>query len=176
MNYLRDLAETIGWTFVNDDLDFTVYEYTHRISKYEEVSHIARIYEKPNEIMLYDILQTLKKVLPRKLKKKIDKILKNIRIEDLANVVEVVKFAIEEYKAKTEYAKLKEYGELLKVDIEKLGYKFKYTLKKREVQDIMAKIENHLPIELAPVVGRIRRLDYKIAYIKTNKNKLEDKD
>ena len=39
-----------------------------------------------------------------------DKILKNIRIEDLPNVVEVVKFAIEEYKAKTDYAKLQEYA------------------------------------------------------------------
>ena len=176
MNYLRDLAETIGWKFVNDDLDFTVYEYTHRVSKYEEISHIARIYEKPNEIMLYDILKTLKKVLPRKLKKKIDKILKNIRIEDLPNVVEVVKFAIEEYKSKTDYARLKEYGNLVGVDIEKLGYKFKYTLKKREKLDIIAKIENHIPIEHAPKVGTIKKLEYKIAYVRINMNKKQDKE
>lgn len=176
MNYLRDLAETIGWEFVNDDLDFTVYEYTHRVSKYEEISHIARIYEKPTEIMLYDILQTLKKVLPRKLKKKIDKILKNIRIEDLPNVVEVVKFAIEEYKAKTDYAKLQEYGKLAGVDIEAMGYKFKYSLKKREILEVTAKIENKLPMEYGPALGRIKKLDYKIAYLKSNKNRTEDKE
>ena len=176
MNYLRDLAETIGWTFVNDDLDFTVYEYTHRVSKYEEISHIARIYEKPNEIMLYDILQTLKKVLPRRLKKKINKILKNIRIEDLPNVVEVVKFAIEEYKSKTDYARLAEYGNLLGLNLEEMGYKFKYVLKKREIQDITAKIENHLPIEFAPILGRIKKLDYKIAYIKSNLTRIKDKE
>ena len=176
MNYLRELAETIGWKFVNDDLDFTVYEYTHRVGKYEEISHIARIYEKPSELMLYDILQTLKKVLPKKLKKKIDKILKNIRIEDLANVIEVVKFTIEEYKAKTDYAKLQEYGNLLGIDIEKLGYKFKYVLKKREIADVVAKIETKVPIELAPTLGRIRKLDYKIAYIKNNRIKGEGKE
>ena len=131
MNYLQDLACTIGWTLVNDDEGFSVYEFKQSLNKYESISHIVKIYDKPTEVELFDILQSLKKVLPRKLNKKIDKILKNVKIEDLANVVDVVSFAVEEYVAKTDFSKLKEYGELVGVNIEDLGYKFKYKLSKK---------------------------------------------
>ena len=169
MNYLQDLARTIGWTLVNDDEGFSVYEFKEALNKYETVSHIVKIYDQPTEVELFDILQTLKKVLPRKLNKKINKILKDVKIEDLANVVDVVSFAVEEYVAKTDFSKLKEYGELVGVNIESMGYKFKYKLPKREMAEIIAKIENNVPIEQAPILGRIKKLDYKIAYIKNQK-------
>ena len=107
----------------------------------------------------------------KKLNKKINKILKDVKIEDLANVVDVVSFAVEEYVAKTDFSKLKEYGELVGVNIESMGYKFKYKLPKREMAEIIAKIENNVPIEQAPILGRIKKLDYKIAYIKNQKNR-----
>ena len=171
MNYLQDLACTIGWTLVNDDEGFSVYEFKQSLNKYESVSHIVKIYDKPTEVELFDILQSLKRVLPRKLNKKIDKILKNVKIEDLANVVDVVSFAVEEYVAKTDFSKLKEYGELVGVNIEDLGYKFKYKLSKKEMAEIIAKIENNVPIEIAPELGRIKKIDYKIAYMKNRRNK-----
>lgn len=172
MNYLQDLAKTIGWVFVNDDDGYSVYEYKQAVNKYESISYVVKIYEKPTEVELFDILQSLKRVLPRKLNRKIDKILKNVKIEDLANVVDVVNFAVEEYMSKTDYAKLREYGKCIGVDIEDWGYKFKYNLSKKEVAEILARIETNLPIEIAPALGRIKKLDYKIAYIKNLKQKI----
>jgi len=59
---------------------------------------------------------------------------------------------------------------LLGVDIEQFGYSFKYNLNKKEYNDILARIEQALPMEYAPVLGKIKKLDYKIGYIKNNKD------
>ena len=174
MNYLQDLAKTIGWTFVNEDEGYSVFEYNQTVSKYETVSHVVKIYDKPTEVEVFDILQTLKRVLPRKLNRKIDKILKNVKIEELPNVVDVINFSVEEYASKTDFAKLKEYGQCVGVNIEDLGYKFKYKLQKKERAEIIARIENSLPIEQAPILGRIKKIDYKIAYMKDRHKKLND--
>ena len=37
--------------------------------------------------------------------------------------------------------------------------------------EIIAKIENNVPIEIAPELGRIKKIDYKIAYMKNRRNK-----
>ena len=83
---------------------------------------------------------------------------------------------IEEYRKATDFTKLEEYGKLLGVDIYSLGYSFEYKLKKYKRSEILSQIEVHLPMELAPILGKIRKLDYKIAYIKNNKIKAEENE
>lgn len=175
-NKLHDLALTMGWKLVNTDEAYANYEYTKRIGAYEIVSYTLRIKDALNEREFYVALTALQDVLPRKLQRKVKRITKNIRPENLANIVEVLRFAIEEYRAKTDYAKLKEYGALLGVDIEKLGYTFSYELSKSTYREILRLIENHIPIEYAPKIGRIKKIEYKIGFIKNKKNFIQKED
>lgn len=175
-NYLKEIATTIGWRFVNDGDRYGVYEYIKQENKYESICHILRIYNDPSQEELYEMFETLKRVLPRKLKKALEKITKGVKLEELETVADIIKFTVEEYKSKTDYAKLNEYGKLLGVDIQKLGYSFKYKLTKKERAEILAKIEIALPIEIAPILGNIKKVDYKLAYIKKNKASLLDKE
>ena len=75
---LTEMAEIIGWTKVNDDAGFVLYEYTKTESKYEKISFIVRILDNPNEQEQYIILNSLINVLPWKLKRNINKIRKTI--------------------------------------------------------------------------------------------------
>jgi len=173
---LKDLATTIGWKLVNDDKGFSTYEYEVHVSKYENDSYIIRILDDPNELEIYEILLALIKVLPRGLKKKANKLIGKFKIEDISNLVEVAVFTIEEYKKSTDYAKLYEYGRLIGINIEEKGYPFEYKLKKNKRAEILSVIEFNLPVELAPVLGKIRKIDFKIAYMKNSKNQSEDND
>lgn len=166
---LKELASVIGWQLINDDKGFSTYEYEINISKYENDSFVLRILEEPNELEVYEILLALIKVLPHKLKRKINKLVAKFKMSDFANFAEVAIFTIEEYKKTTEFEKLHEYGKIVGVDIEEKGYKFAYKLKKNKRAEILSVIEFNLPVELAPVLGKIRKLDYKIAYLKNSK-------
>ena len=170
-SYLKDLATTIGWKLVNDDKGFSTYEYEILISKYEKVSFVVRILDEPTEFEVYEILLTLIRVLPVNVKRKIEKLISKFKAEDFINLLEVAIFTIDEFKKNTDYAKLKEYGILLGVDIEEKGYNFEYRLKKNRKAEIISVIEVNLPIEIAPILGKIKKIDYKIAYLKNNKIK-----
>ena len=122
----------------------------------------------------YQTLFIINNVLPRPLKKKIRKITRRLKPDDMPNVIDVIKFAIDEHKKKTTYSKLKNYGLILNVDIEKLGYFEEYETSRRKELEILAKIEAHLPMELAPEVGKIKKIEYKIAYIRTHSHSFED--
>ena len=173
---LKDLANAIGWSLVNDDKGFSTYEFEVHVSKHETDSYIIRILDEPNELEIYEILLALIKVLPRKLKSKVNKLIGKFKIEDFSNLTEVAIFTIDEYKKTTDFAKLYEYGLLIGVDILEKGYTFEYKLKKSKRVEILSVIEFNLPVELAPVLGKIRKIDYKIAYMKNSKNQTNDND
>lgn len=167
---LKELATAIGWTLVNDDKGFSTYEYEIIVSKYEHLSHVIRILDSPNELEIYEILITLTKVLPFKLRIKLNKLINKFKLEDFSNMVEVLIFTIEEYKTKTDYAKLKEYAGLIGVDIEKLGYAFEYKMRKKKKTEVIAVIEYNMPMEITPALGKIKKIEYKIAYVKNMHN------
>ena len=173
---LKELAKTIGWKLVTDDKGFSLYEFEVHVSKYENDSYIVRILDEPNELEIVEMFYTVTKVLPHKLKVKVRKLINKFKIEDFANMCEIASFTVEEYKKHTDFYKLKEYGLILGVDIEELGYNFEYKLKKHKRSAILSVIEVNLPSELAPILGKIKKLDYKIAYVKNNKNMKVEND
>lgn len=166
---LKDLAKVVGWRLVNEDKGFCTYEYEIALNKHEHISHVVRILDEPNELEIYEILLSLIKVLPWKLKVKINKLISKVKTHELENVMEVVCFTIEEYKKKTEFYKLEEYAKLLGVDLQEKGFTYEYKLKKPRRAEILSHIEVNLPMELAPVLGKIRKTDYKIAYVKNKR-------
>lgn len=173
---LKELASVIGWSPVNEDKGFCIFEYEVHVSKHENDLFIVRILDEPNELETRELLSAILKVLPYKLRKKTNKLLSKFKMEDFSNLTEVVSFTIDEYRKSTEFAKLQEYGRLLGVKIDELGYKFEYKLKKNTRSEILSQIEIKLPMEIAPVLGKIRKLDYKIAYIKNNRIKADENE
>lgn len=166
---LNELATKVGFEVINVDDGFINYEYNEKVSGVESISYMLQILDKPTKDKALLTFEAIINVLPKKLKKKINKLIKHSDVSEEKNL-ELVIFAIDEYKAKSDYSRLKEYGLLLGVDIEKLGYNFTYNLNKKEYNDILAQIEQALPMEFAPVLGKIKKLDYKIGYIKNNKD------
>ena len=67
---------------------------------------------------------------------RVRKLIKNSDVSEEKSI-ELVMFAVDEFKAKSDYSKLKEYGELLGVDIEKLGFYYRYYLNKKEYNEIL---------------------------------------
>ena len=168
-NPLNELACKVGFEVVNVDDGFINYEYNERVSGVESVSYIIKIADKPTKTEQLLTFEAIVNVIPKKLKKKINKLIKHSDISEDKSI-ELVMFAVDEFKSKSDYSRLKEYGLLLGVDIEKLGYSFKYFLNKKEYNEILSKIEQALPMEYAPVLGKIKKIDYKIGYIKNNKD------
>jgi len=166
---LNELATKVGFEVVNVDDGFINYEYNERVSGVESISYMLQVFDNAPKDKALLTFEAIVNVLPKKLKKKIHKLIKHSDVAEEKNL-ELVMFAIDEYKAKSDYSRLKEYGLLLGVDIEKLGYNFTYNLTKKEYNDILAQIEQALPMEYAPVLGKIKKIDYKIGYIKNNKD------
>ena len=166
---LEDLAKIIGWKLVNNDPEYASYEFKECLNGLEELSHIVKIQKEVKDEEVYDIWLVLKSVLPRKLRRRLYKISKHVKPKDFPSLFEVISYTIEDYKEKTDYEKLKEYGKLLGVDIQKLGYEFEYELSKAKKQKLLSIIETKLPIELAPVFGKMKKIDYKIGYVKQKK-------
>ena len=171
---LVDLALTIGWKKVADDKGFKSFEYKKDVSRSESVTYLLRVFDEETNEDFFQTLFIVNNVLPSELKKKVKKITKKLKPEDMPAVVEVLKFAIDEHKKKTVYAKLVEYGDMLGVDILSLGYLPEYETSRRKELEILAKIEAKLPMELAPEVAKIRKIDYKMAYIRTHKVQNDD--
>ena len=168
-NTLHELATKVGFEVVNVDDGFINYEYNERVSGVESVCYIIKVMDKAPKDKELLTFEAIINVLPKKLKKKIYKLVKNSNIAEEKNL-ELVMFAIDEFKTKSDFYKLKEYGSLLGVDIEALGYHFSYNLNKKEYNEILSRIEQALPMEYAPVLGKIKKIDYKIGYVKNNKD------
>lgn len=173
---LKEIAKVIGWELITEDKGFSTYEFEIEESKHEHLAYVVRILDDPNELEVIEILLTLTKVLPFKLKCKVNRIINRLKLEDLSNTMELICFTVDEYKKKTDYAKLRRYGHLLGVDIEAGGHKFEYKLKRRKKAEILSQIEIALPMEIAPVLGKIKNIDYKIAYIKNKHLAVNDSE
>ena len=169
-NFLHELAVVVGFEVVNVDDNFINYEFNEKMSNIESISYIIQVADNMPKDKYLLTFQAIIDVLPKKFRKRIYKLVKHSDIYEDDKSNELVLFAINEYRTNCDYNKLKEYGALLNVDIEKLGYNFTYNLSKKERKSIMAKIEQKLPMELAPVIGNIKKIEYKIGYIK-NLNK-----
>ena len=164
---LHDLAIAVGFEVVNVDDGFTNYEFTQKISGVEHISYLIKVMDKPCKEKFQLTFDAIVNVLPRNLKKRIYKLVKHSKLDQDEKALELVLFAVEEFKIKSDYTKLKEYGYLLNVDIESLGYYFTYNLTKKDIKKIISKIEQAVPMEHAAAIGKIKKIDYKIGYVRT---------
>ncbi len=172
---LHKLALTVGFEVVCVDEDYTNYEYMVRIRDIESMSYILKIKNEPEFGEVEEIIGSIIIMLPKQLRKKIKKMMKKIDENNIENVIDLLCYTVSEYNGKTSYSKLKEYGELVGVNIEDFGYFFTYKLPKKKYAKILSLIESKLTVEEAPIVGKIRKIEYKIGYIKqhkTNENQL----
>ncbi len=166
---LHKLALIVGFEVVCVDDDYTNYEYMIRLRDIESMSYVLKI---KNEIIYQDvenILQSIVIVLPADLRRKIKKLVKRKDENNIENIIDLLCYTISEYKSKTPYHLLKEYADVVGVDIEKYGYYFTYKLTKSNYGKILALIESKLSVEEAPIVGKIKKIEYKIGYMKQNR-------
>ncbi len=166
---LHKLALIVGFEVVCVDDDYTNYEYMVRLRDIESMSYILKI---KNDIAFSDvdnILQSIIIVLPTELRRKIRKLTRKKDESNIENIVDLLCFTVSEYKSKTRYSLLKEYGDLVGINIEDYGYYFSYKMSKSMYHRILSLIESKLSIEEAPIVGKIRRIEYKIGYMKQNR-------
>lgn len=166
---LHKLALTAGFEVVCVDDEFTSYEYMIRIRDIESMSYVLNIKNHVEFIDVDNILQSIIIVLPAELRKKIRKLTKKKDENNIDNIIDLLCFTIEEYKSKTRYNLLKEYADLVGVNLEEYGYYFTYKMSKKKYKSIMALIESKLSIDEAPIIGKIRNIEYKIGYMKQHK-------
>lgn len=166
---LHKLALTVGFEVVCVDDNFTNYEYMIRIRDIESMSYVLSIKNHIEFIDVENILQSIIIVLPTDLKRKIKKLTRKTDESNIENIIDLLCFTIEEYRSKTKYNLLKEYADLVGVDLEAYGYSFVYKMNKKRYTEILALIESKLPIEEAPIIGKIRKIEYKIGYMKQNR-------
>ena len=172
---LHKLAIDVGFEVVCVDDDYTNYEYMVRIREIESLSYIIKIKNEPDYFDVDEIVSSIILVLPRKLRRKIKKLMKKKDADNIGNVIDLLCYTVTEYKNKTKYSLLKEYGKVLGVDIEANGYCFTYKMQKANYIKIMSLIESKLPFEIAPKVGRIKDIEYKIAFVKQYQELEEEK-
>ena len=127
---LHELATKVGFEVVNVDEGFINYEFNERISGVESVSYIIKVVDNVTSDKAKLTFDAIINVLPKKLKKKIYKLVKHSDVGEDEKAIELVMFAIDEFRAKSDYNKLKEYAELFGLDLEKMGYEFRYILTK----------------------------------------------
>lgn len=168
-NGLHDLATMVGFEVVNVDDGFTNYEFNQKITGVESVSYIIKVLDTMTPERFQMTFDAIVNVLPRKFKKRIYKLVKHSDLVNDEKCLELVMFEVSQYKEKCDYNKLKEYAELVGINLEDLGYGFTYELSDKEKKAIIAKIEQKVPMELAPALGKIKKIEYKIAFIKQNK-------
>lgn len=166
---LHKLALTVGFEVVCVDDDYTNYEYMISLRDIESMSYVLKI---KNEIAYSDvenILQSIILVLPTRLRIKIKRLARKRDENNIDNIIDLLCFTISEYKNKTRYSLLKEYGDLVGIDIEKYGYFFTYKMSKKKYSAILSLIESKLDVNDALVLGKIKKIEYKIGYMKQNR-------
>ena len=130
------------------------------------MSYILKIKNDITFLDVDDILQSIILVLPNQLKRKIKRLARKRDENNIDNLIDLLCFTISEYKAKTKYNLLKEYGDLAGINIEQHGYEFTYTMSKKKYLKILSLIESKLDIADALVVAKIKKIEYKIGYLK----------
>ena len=167
---LHKLALAVGFEVVCVDEHHTDYEYMVRIRENESMSYVLKIKDNPAYSEVEDIISSIIIMLPKKLRKKVKKLMRKKDENNIDNIIDLLCFTVTQYRHKTKYSMLKEYADLLGVDIEKNGYYFSYKVPKKKYRKIISLIESKLPVEDAPKIGKIKKLEYKISYIKQHKN------
>ena len=104
--------------------------------------------------------------MPKQIKRKIRRLARKKDENNIDNLIDLLCYTISEYKAKTKFSLLKEYGELAGINIEDFGYYFTYSMSKKRYLKILALIESNLDISDALVIGKIKKIEYKIGYLK----------
>lgn len=165
---LHHLAETVGWVPTYVDEGYTGYEYVQNIKNIESLCHVLKLYDDLTYQTYLPTFEAIIEVLPKKLIKKIKKLTKKCDEQNINNVLDLASYEVQEYRLKTSYNKLFEYGSLVGVDITKHGYQFQYEMSRKQERIILSLIESSLPVELAPKLGKIKKLDYKIGYARQN--------
>ena len=163
---LHELALTVGFEVVCVDEDYTNYEYMIRIRDIESMSYVLQIKNHIEFLDVDNILQSRIIVLPADLRKKIKKLTKKTDENNIDNIIDLLCFTVEEYKSRTKYNLLKEYAKLVGVNLEENGHYFVYKMSNKKYRAIMALIESKLSIDDAPIIGKMRRIEYKIGYMK----------
>ncbi|MBQ8451623.1 MAG: hypothetical protein IJ538_02475 [Clostridia bacterium] len=166
---LHKLALTVGFEVVCVDDDFTNYEYMVRIRDIESMSYVLKIKNHIEYSDFDNIVSSIVVVLPADLRRKVWKLSRKREESNVDNIVDLLCYTIAEYRSKTSYSLLKEYGDLVGVDIESHGYYFTYNLPKKKYNEILSLIESKLSIEEAPIVGRLKKIEYKIGYMKQSR-------
>ena len=72
-------------------------------------------------------------------------------------------------KNKTKYNQVKEYGELVGINIENYGYYFTYNMPRKKYQDALALVESKLDVNDALILGKMKKIEYKIGFLKQNR-------
>lgn len=166
---LHKLALTVGFEVVCVDEDYTNYEYMVRLRDIESMSYVLKIKNNIHFSDVENILQSIVIVLPKELRKKIKKLTKKRDENNIDNIIDLACYTIEEYRNKTKYSLLKEYASLVGIDLEKNGYYFTYKMSKNTHHKILALVESKLSVDEAPIIGKIRKIEYKIGYLKQNR-------
>ena len=165
---LHKLAETVGWQATYVDEGYTGYEYVKNVKNIESLCHVLKLYD---DLVYENYKQTFDaiiEVLPKKLVKKIKKLTQKCDPTNINNVLDLACYEVQEYRLQTAYNKLFNYGCQVGIDISEHGYLFQYEMTKKEQRKILSFIESKLPISVAPKLGKIKKIDYKIAYAKQN--------
>lgn len=167
---MHKLALTVGFEVVCVDDDYTDYEYMVRLRDIESMSYCLKIKNNIEFNDVENILQSIIIMLPSKLRHKIRKLAKNRDENNIDNILDLLCYTITEYKNKTDYSMLKEYGELVGINIEDYGYYFSYKLSKEKYRKILSLIESKLDVDESLVLGKMKKLEYKIGYMKQNRH------
>lgn len=175
-NRLLELAELIGWQNIHEDDGLVSLEYLQRINDVESLKHIIKLNLGETNESFLDAFGSIIEVLPKKLKKTIFKLTKQSSLDKKDDLLDLVSFTIDEFKTQSEFKKLNDYALLLGVDLANMGYNFSYELTKKQRSAIIAKIESVLPLEILPQVGKIKKTEFKIAYVKTRNAKIIEQD
>jgi len=170
-NNLHDLALAVGFEVVNVDDGFINYEFNEHVSGIESISYTIRILDNMTPERYRQTFDAIVNVLPRAFKKRVYKLVKHSNVEEDEKCIELVLFAVTQYKEKCEYNRLKAYAEVLNLNLEEMGYPFTYNLGKKDEKTIIAKIEQYVPMEYAAPLGKIKKVEYKINFCKNNLKK-----
>lgn len=166
---LHKLALTVGFEVVCVDDDYTNYEYMVSLQDIESMSYLLKIKNNIAYSDVENILQSIVLVLPTRLRKKIKRLARKRDENNIDNIIDLLCFTVSEYRNKTKYSQLKEYGDLVGIDIEKYGYYFNYKMSKKKYCDALVLIESKLDVNDALVLGKMKKIEYKIGYMKQNK-------
>lgn len=167
---LHKLALAVGFEVICVEDDSINYEYMLRIGDIESISYVLKLKNDVEYSEVDELIETIIMVLPNKLKRKVKKLMKKRDKDNIDNIIDLLCYTITEFKSKTKYVLLREYGRLVGVKIEDYGFYFKYKLTRKEYIKIKSLVESKLPIEDALIVGKMKNIEYKIGYVKQKLN------